>query len=158
MDKAKHQIGMNMKKKISTVLIATFILLNTYAQKSQIYIVNGKAIKGYDPVAFFTDAKPVMGQDSLMLQWHDASWYFASRKNLEAFQAAPEKYAPQYGGYCAYGTAMGHKAPTEVDTWTVLDGKLYFNYNSKVKGTWSKDRPAFIKKADQTWPTIKDKE
>ncbi|HEY6900870.1 MAG TPA: YHS domain-containing (seleno)protein, partial [Puia sp.] len=85
-------------------------------------------------------------------------WCFSSPKNLEAFKASPEKYAPQYGGYCAYGTSQGHKAPTEVDTWTVLDGKLYFNYNQKVKAMWTKDQPALIKKADETWPTLKDKE
>ena len=149
---------MKMKKKITTAILATFILLNVQAQKSSVYVAEGKAIKGYDPVAFFTESKPVMGQDSLMLQWSGATWYFASRKNLEAFKMDPEHYAPQYGGYCAYGTAKGHKAPTEADTWTILDGKLYFNYNQKVKELWSKDRPGLIKKADETWPMIKDKE
>jgi len=147
-----------MKKTISTAILAIFILLNTQAQKSQVYIADGKAIKGYDPVAFFTESKPVMGRDSLMVKWNDAAWYFANRKNLEAFKSAPEKFAPQYGGYCAYGTAKGHKAPTEVDTWTVVDGKLYFNYNKKVKEMWVKDEPGFIKMADQSWATIKDKE
>jgi YHS domain-containing protein len=149
---------MNMKKTISTAILATFILLHVQAQKSPVYIADGKAIKGYDPVAFFTESKPVMGQDSLMLQWNGAAWYFASRKNLEAFKMDPGHYAPQYGGYCAYGTAQGHKAPTQVETWTILDGKLYFNYNQKVKEVWSKDRPGMIKKADQNWPMIKDKE
>ncbi|MBS1567182.1 MAG: YHS domain-containing protein [Bacteroidetes bacterium] len=147
-----------MKKTISTGLLALFILLSAHAQKSPVYITGGKAIKGYDPVAFFTASKPMMGKDSLMLQWNGASWYFASRSNLEAFRAAPEKYAPQYGGYCAYGTAQGHKAPTETDTWSVVDGKLYFNYNQKVKTMWMKDQPALIKKADETWPMLKDKE
>jgi len=146
-----------MKKKILTAILALFVLFNVHAQKSPVYIANGKAIKGYDPVAFFNESKPVMGRDSLMLQWNSATWYFANRKNLEAFKAAPEKYAPQYGGYCAYGTAQGHKAPTEVETWSVIDGKLYFNYNQKVKETWSKDQPGMIKKADETWPMIKDK-
>ena len=146
-----------MKKTISTAFIVLFILLDTHAQKSQVYIADGKAIKGYDPVAFFTASKPVRGQDSLMLQWNGAVWYFADRKNLESFKAAPEKYAPRYGGYCAYGTAQGHKAPTEVETWSILDGKLYFNYNQKVKEMWSKDRAAMIKKADRNWTMIKDK-
>ena len=146
-----------MKKTISTTILAAVILVNAHAQRSQVYIANGKAIKGYDPVAFFTESKPVMGQDSLTLQWNGAAWYFADRKNLESFRSAPERYAPQYGGYCAYGTAQGHKAPTEADTWTVLDGKLYFNYNQKVKEMWSKDRPGMIKKADKNWPMIKDK-
>lgn len=147
-----------MKKTLSTLILAIFILLGAHAQKSPVYIDHGKAIHGYDPVAFFTQSKPVMGKDSLMYQWSGATWYFADRKNLESFKAAPEKYAPQYGGYCAFGTAYGHKAPTEVETWTVLDGKLYFNNSQKVKGMWDKDRPGFIKKANDNWPMIKDKE
>jgi YHS domain-containing protein len=149
---------MYMKKTISTAIAAMFILLHVQAQKSPVYVAGGKAIKGYDPVAFFTESKPLMGRDSLMLEWSGATWYFADRRNLEAFKAEPEKYAPQYGGYCAYGTAQGHKAPTEVETWTILDVKLYFNYNQKVKEAWSKDRPELIRKADENWPMIKDKE
>jgi YHS domain-containing protein len=145
-------------KLILTAILVIFGLLNADAQKSEVFIVKGKAIMGYDPVAFFTEARPVMGADSLTMQWNGASWYFASRKDLEAFRSAPEKYAPQYGGYCAYGMAQGHKAPTEVETWTVMDDKLYFNYNPKVKEVWSKDRAGMIKKADENWPVLKDKQ
>ena len=147
-----------MKRTITTSILGMLIILNAHAQKSPVYIADGKAIKGYDPVAFFTKGKPVMGRAKLTTQWNGASWYFADQEDLDAFNAAPEKYAPQYGGYCAYGTAMGHKAPTEVETWSVIDGKLYFNYNQKVKQTWSKDQAAMIKKADENWPGIKDKE
>jgi len=132
--------------------------MSVHAQKSSVYVAGGKAIKGYDPVAFFTESKPMMGKDSLTLKWNGASWFFADRKDLELFQATPEKYAPQYGGYCAYGTSQGHKAPTEVETWTVVDGKLYFNYNKKVKELWVKDQTGLIQKADANWPMIKDKE
>jgi hypothetical protein len=99
-----------------------------------------------------------MGRDSLMYAWNGASWLFSSRNNLESFKANPDRYAPRYGGYCAYGMAMGHKAPTEVETWSIVNDKLYFNYNEKVKETWSKDRPGMIKKADEVWPALKDKE
>jgi YHS domain-containing protein len=147
-----------MKKTITTALFGFAFLFGAHAQKSAINITDGKAIKGYDAVAFFTESRPVMGRDSLKLDWNGAEWYFADRKDLEQFKQSPEKYAPQYGGYCAYGTSQGHKAPIEVDTWTVLDGKLYFNYNKKVKELWSKDRPGLIKKADENWPLLKDKE
>jgi len=147
-----------MKKTLSTSILAIFILVNAHAQKSTVYVDKGKAIHGYDPVAFFTLSKPVMGKDSLMYRWNGANWYFADRKDLEAFKGDPEKYAPQYGGYCAYGTAQGHKAPTEADTWSVVDGKLYFNYNQKVKEMWVKDRSGYITKANANWPVIKDKE
>jgi YHS domain-containing protein len=147
-----------MKKTITVAVLAFFVSLNVHAQRSAIFITDGKAIKGYDPVAFFTMSKPVKGQDSLVYSWKDANWFFSSRTNLESFKANPEKYAPQYGGYCAYGTSQGHKAPSETDTWTVLNDKLYFNYNSKVKEMWSKDREGFIKMADQKWPELKDKQ
>jgi YHS domain-containing protein len=145
-----------MKKIIPIVALAFFTMLNAHAQQSPVYIANGHAIKGYDPVAFFTLSRPVKGEDSLAWSWKGASWLFSSRANLESFRANPEKYAPQYGGYCAYGTSQGHKAPTETDTWTVLDDKLYFNYNSKVKEIWKKDRAGYIKTADQKWPDLKD--
>lgn len=147
-----------MKKTLSTLILAIVILSGAQAQKSAVYIDNGKAIHGYDAVAFFTQSKPVMGRDSLMCDWNGATWYFADRMDLESFKATPEKYAPQFGGYCAYGTSQGHKAPSQVDTWSIVDGKLYFNYNKKVKEIWVKDQPGFIKKANENWLMIKDKE
>jgi YHS domain-containing protein len=140
------------------LLAATMFLVacTSTAQKgAEIFQKDGLAIGGYDPVAFFTESKPVKGSANYKFTWKDASWQFASQANLDAFKAAPEKYAPQYGGYCAYGTADGHKAPTQVDTWTVLDGKLYFNYNQKVKNLWDKDRPGYIEKANVNWEKIK---
>jgi hypothetical protein len=146
-----------MRKSIFAIafLFVSFISVN--AQKSEIYTPNGKAINGYDAVAFFKQSKPVMGSDSLSFMYMDAKWLFATRADLEAFKASPEQYAPQYGGYCAYGTSQGHKAPTKPETWTIVNDKLYFNYNPKVKELWLKDQQAFIEKADKTWPEIKDK-
>jgi YHS domain-containing protein len=128
------------------------------AQRAEIFSIDGKAIRGYDVVAFFNEGKAVKGNDTLAYTHKDTRWLFSSRKNLEAFKANPGQYLPQYGGYCAYGTADGHKAPTETDTWTIVDGKLYFNYNQKVKGLWTKNQPALIQKANTQWPLIKDKE
>ena len=147
-----------MKKIILSAIVLCFIVIGAHAQKSATFVADGKAIKGYDPVAFFTESRAVRGQDSLMYGWNGADWLFSSRANLDRFRAEPEKYAPQYGGYCAYGTSQGHKAPTQVDTWSVVDGKLYFNYSMKVKEMWMKDRAGFIMKADQQWPALKDKE
>ena len=144
-----------MKKTFSLALFVLTVITHVHAQKAEVYSPGGKAIKGYDPVAFFTDARPVMGADSLSYSWNGATWLFSTRQHLERFKADPEKFAPQYGGYCAYGTSQGHKAPSEVDTWTVLDDKLYFNYNQKVKAMWDKDRPAYIQKANGNWEKIK---
>lgn len=145
-------------KKIMTIIAMLFLIISAaQAQKSEIFISSGKAIKGYDPVAFFKESKPVKGSDNISFQYKDATWLFSTVENLESFKKSPEKYAPQYGGYCAYGTADGHKAPTQTDTWTVVNGKLYFNYNTKVKENWDKQQAALIEKANTQWPLIKDK-
>jgi len=115
------------------------------------------AIRGYDPVAYFTVGRPTPGKKELSFAWNGAEWHFASTANLDSFKAMPEHYAPQYGGYCAYGTAEGHKAPTEPDAWTILDGKLYLNYNKDVLVIWSKDRSGYIKKADSNWTYLREK-
>lgn len=145
-------------KRIPLFLLLFFVTVQLNAQRSPVFAPGGKAIRGYDPVAFFNESKPVMGNDSLTVNWNDVTWKFSSEKNKEMFIAAPEKFAPQYGGYCAYGTSQGHKAPTQVETWSVVDGKLYFNYNKKVQESWNKDKESLIKKADSLWPEIKNKE
>jgi YHS domain-containing protein len=146
-----------MKKFILAAFLFT-AACTTQAQRAEIFSTDGKAIRGYDVVAFFTEGKAVRGSDTLAYTYKDAQWLFSSVKNREAFKGNPDKYLPQYGGYCAYGTADGHKAPTETDTWTIVDGKLYFNYNQKVKGLWTTDQPRLIEKADTQWPMIKDKD
>jgi YHS domain-containing protein len=106
------------------------------------------AIVGYDPVAYFKEGKPVKGQDTLVYEWMGAKWKFASQANLDAFKADPEKYAPQYGGYCAYGVAQGYLVKIEPDQFTILDGKLYLNYDADVQAKWRKDPTGFNQQAD----------
>jgi YHS domain-containing protein len=144
-----------MKRFLIIAALAFITAVQAQAQQSEIFAPGGKAIKGYDPVAFFKESKPVKGSDKFQYKWKDATWLFSTNENLEAFKADPEKYAPQYGGYCAYGTSQGHKAPTQTDTWTVLNDKLYFNYNDKVKELWTKDQANLIKAADEKWPEVK---
>ncbi|MBI2272277.1 MAG: YHS domain-containing protein [Chitinophagaceae bacterium] len=146
-----------MKRKMLILGVILITVLGSYAQKSEIFTSEGKAIKGYDPVAFFTQNMPVKGDEGFQYNWKNSAWFFSSKENLEKFKADPEKYAPQYGGYCAYGTSEGHKAPTQTDTWTILDNKLYFNYNKKVKELWVPNQMALIHKADSLWPAIRDK-
>ena len=146
-----------MKKMTTVFSIALLISITSFGQKSPTFINNGKAIRGYDPVAYFTAGKPVKGTDQIVFDWNNAKWYFASKKNLDLFKASPEKYAPQYGGYCAYGLSRGYKAPIEADAWTIDNGKLYLNYNLDVREEWNKDRKQRIEKADKNWPTVKDK-
>jgi len=123
-----------------------------------IFQSGGVAIHGYDPVAYFQNKKPAKGKKEYELPWRGAKWRFGSAENLELFRANPEQYAPQYGGYCAYGMSSGYAAPTEADAWSVVDGKLYLNYNKQVQKMWSKDRPGYIQKADRNWPQIPKKD
>jgi len=146
-----------MKKSILMFSILVIASLSLFSQKSETFVQSGKAIRGYDPVAYFSEGKPVKGDEKLVYNWNNANWYFSSQQNLDLFKANPEKYAPQYGGYCAYGLAEGHKAPTDADAWTIEDGKLYLNYNTDVRKMWSKEKKERIEKADKNWPTVKDK-
>ena len=146
-------------KRVMVIVIALISICSVVsAQKSPVYAPKGIALEGYDAVAFFTQGKPVKGSSAYATQWNGAQWLFADQADLESFKKAPGKYAPQYGGYCAYGAAQGHKAPTEIDTWTVVGDKLYLNYNQKVKSTWVKDQGSYIESANKIWPQIMDKE
>ena len=115
---------------------------------------DGVAIEGYDPVAFFTDSKPVMGSSEYTYQWHGAVWHFASAQHRDAFAKSPESYAPQYGGYCAYGVSQGHTAPVDPAAWKIINGKLYLNYNKEVQKLFLNDPSSEIEKADQNWPKL----
>ena len=112
------------------------------------------AILGYDPVAYFTDGKPAKGQDAYATDWMGATWKFASKAHLDLFKAAPEKYAPQYGGYCAYGVSQDHLVSIEPDKFKVLDGKLYLNYDADVQATWLKDPAGYIRQADAKFQAL----
>ncbi len=122
---------------------------------SEIYATNGVAINGYDAVAYFTDHKPVKGSDKFATTYKGATFYFASAAHRDAFASNPGRYAPQYGGYCAFGTAEGHKAPTEPQAFTIVDDKLYLNYSDDVAKTWRTDIGGYIKKANANWETVK---
>ncbi|MFM9915425.1 MAG: YHS domain-containing (seleno)protein [Rhizobacter sp.] len=112
------------------------------------------AILGYDTVAYFTDGKPAKGSDAFVTTWMGAKWKFASQAHLDLFKAAPEKYAPQYGGYCAYGVAVDNLVSIEPDKFKVLDGKLYLNYDGDVQQKWLKNPVGFIKTADSKFQAL----
>lgn len=119
--------------------------------------MEGKAIRGVDPVSYFTKGKPAKGDPKFSYSWKEGNWQFVSEEHRQMFKTNPEKYAPQYGGYCAYGMANGYKAPTESDAWTIVDGKLYLNYNNEVRKMWNQKQGEFISKADKNWPSVKGK-
>ncbi|NTV48827.1 MAG: YHS domain protein [Geobacteraceae bacterium] len=113
--------------------------------------VGNLAIKGYDTVAYFQVGKALKGNESFTSQWHKLTWFFLSRENRDLFEAAPEKYAPQYDGYCAWAMTEERKAITDPEVWKIVDGKLYLNCSTAAYEKWSKDISGNIIKADKNW-------
>jgi hypothetical protein len=145
-----------MKKLFLFVLLTIFSAVQMNAQQKQVFTKNNIAVNGYDVVAYFTDSNAVKGNEEHTVNWKDANWQFATAEHASLFKANPEKYAPQYGGYCAFGCSRGYKAKTDPGAWSIVNGKLYLNYNSNVREVWNKDIENYIKKADAAWALIKD--
>jgi len=116
--------------------------------------LSDKAVGGYDPVAYFTQGKPVKGNTNNSTEYRGALWLFSSQENLEKFKTDPEKYAPQYGGYCAYAIATGTTAKGDPEQWEIVDDKLYLNINRSIKKRWSDNKDKYIPDADANWPEI----
>jgi YHS domain-containing protein len=114
----------------------------------------GQAIRGYDPVAYFTDGKPEPGESEFSLPYQGAIWRFASAEHRDLFKADPARYAPQYGGYCAYAVSLGKTAPIDPQAWRIVDGKLYLNKNPGIQKDWEEDIPGNIAKGNANWPKI----
>ena len=119
--------------------------------KTPTFADDGGAIRGYDPVAYFTQGEPVPGDAAHSTIYNDATWHFSSAENLALFEADPARYAPQYGGYCAYAMSNGWVVSTDPEAWHIEDDKLYLNYSLGVRKTWLKDVPGYIEKGDGHW-------
>jgi YHS domain-containing protein len=117
----------------------------------------GMVIRGYDPVAFFTEGRPVPGSPEFSMEYEGGTYLFSSAANREMFRANPERYAPRYGGFCAYGVAVGKKFDIDAGSWRIKNDKLYFNLNPQILETWSRDADDFIRKSEANWPRIRSK-
>lgn len=136
-------------------LMGVLISINAYAlDPTYTPLFSDKAIRGYDTVAYFTESKPVKGDEKFSTQYNEATWLFSSQENLDIFLADPEKYAPQYGGYCAYAVANNGTASIKPELFTIHDGKLYLNYNQSVNDKWLANKDDFIVDADKNWPKL----
>jgi len=113
---------------------------------------NDLAVRGFDTVALFTEGELTEGRPEFSHQWKGADWRFSSMENLEKFKTAPEKYAPQFGGYCSYAVSHGYTADGDPATWKIVEGKLYLNYNQKAKELWEKEQEKFIRDGERNWP------
>lgn len=138
-----------------TLALAGLLAASSLAMaEDEVFATEAGAIRGYDPVAYHTEGKATPGAEAIVHRWNGATWHFASEANRALFVADPVRYAPRYGGYCAYGTSNGYKVSTEPEAFAIVDGVLYLNYNVPVQNTWNKDRPGYIGKADTQWRSL----
>lgn len=117
----------------------------------------GLALQGYDPVAYFTDGEATPGNWKITATYKDATYRFASEEHKAKFEANPEAYAPQYGGFCAFGAAMGFKFDGDPNQWKIVDGELFLNLSKDVQERWETDIAGYVEKADANWVEIVDK-
>ncbi|MEZ4932766.1 MAG: YHS domain-containing (seleno)protein [Saprospiraceae bacterium] len=150
--------------KITTFIFLVFLMGNTLFSQAQLkmenYLVNtdkkGVLIDGYDPVAFFTENKPVKGNPAFNETWQEATYYFSSEENKLLFAANPEKYTPQFGGYCGYAVSLGHLAPIDVNYFSIINERLIFQHNQKALDGWNKNSNS-LQLADKYWPQLLSK-
>lgn len=146
-----------MKSLFSAFLLLMALSTVALAKELQNLDRNGVAIQGYDPVAFFTNNRPVKGTAQFQSEYRGAKYYFASPEHKAAFDKEPAKYEPQFGGYCAYGASQGHKAPVKIEAWQIVNGRLLMQYDLGVKDDFNKDQQNNLSKADRNWPGLVEK-
>ena len=148
-----------MKKIHSMILAVLVVAVSFFAVDSYAGNVANSTtgVQGYDLVSYHTEGKAVRGSGTNLVVVDDVTYLFATEDNKKAFEANPEKYLPAYGGYCAYGVALGKKFVGDAEIWEIVDGTLYLNLAPNVQEEWKKDVPGNIQKANSNWPGIKDK-
>jgi YHS domain-containing protein len=149
-----------MKKLLAAFAFALTALFVTAApsaaQQAPVYtgLLSRVAVGGYDPVAYFTQGRPVRGSTQFRITHQGYEYRFASAEHLAQFRANPARYLPQYGGYCAWAVAQGYTASGNPQNWRIVDGRLYLNYNDEVQTRWERDIPGFIRSANANWPSV----
>ena len=158
---SENVIGALLK---TIITIAVFLLMLTaaYSQRQQVKYFNnlndsGVIIDGYDPVAFFTDDKPVKGDAQFQFSYEDAIYYFSTQEHLQLFKENPEKYKPQFGGWCAYAVSLGRVAPIDVKTFSIVNGRLVIQHNQRAVNGWNKDVQGNLALADKYWPKVSER-
>jgi YHS domain-containing protein len=124
------------------------------ASAGEFFEKDGVALRGYDPVSYFSEGKPQRGLPAHSYVYKGSRFHFASAENQRLFSDDPGRYAPQFGGFCAYGTAQGYKVSTQPDAFAVVNGRLYLNYNREVVKIWQQDVPGNIALAEEKWPEV----
>ena len=146
-------------KKLLLLLIVASLALPVFAQTKSLLNLDksGVAIQGYDPVAFFTDKKPVKGDAKFVSKHDGAIYFFASKEHKDLFKAEPAKYEPVFGGYCAYGVSRNKLVEIDVDAFQIVDGKLLLQYSKGVRDDFNEDAKGNLAKANANWPKLLEK-
>lgn len=146
-------------KKLHVLIISalTLVALTGTSLWALDYTHSTPGIGGYDPVAYFTKGKAIKGNGYYVADYNGVTYAFSSEEHQEMFEANPKKYVPAYGGYCAYGVAVGKKFVADPDVWKIVNGKLYLNLDRNIQNKWNKDIPGYIKTADANWVEIREK-
>lgn len=146
-------LGLKRSTKLLTLLFATFIAPTARGDEPRL------SISGYDPVAYFTQGKPVQGKPEFEHSWHRLRWRFVNGEHRDLFMRDPKHYAPQYDGYCAMGVSeneLAHKDTVDPEAWAIVDGKLYLAHNHYFMQAWRENAKQHIRQADQDWEVVKD--
>jgi len=149
-----------MKTKTLITSLGAVLLLAASAYAGELVNVSGAskiAVSGYDPVAFFTDAKPINGSPFISAEYQGATYFFVSEDHKKLFSESPDKYAPQFGGFCAFGVGLNKLFPVDINTWQVRDGKLYLNLNGDILKKFNADFDGNVAKAGKNWPGLVEK-
>ena len=141
---------MRQIQRLTVLAVLLLAAIGTLADTT-VFETNSGAIRGYDPVAYFRESRAVEGSEQFVDTWNNTTWYFASAENRDAFREDPERYAPQYGGHCAYAMRSGKLVSVDPEAWHIIDGKLYLNYSKRIQKRWLKDPAGFIAEADAQW-------
>jgi hypothetical protein len=141
-----------------TVILAFLLSLAASSPKPAVNVQSDNlALRGYDAVAYFTDGRAIRGLAQFEFTWNGARWRFASSTNRDQFMKMPDRYAPQFGGYCSWAVAHNYTADGDPEAWKIVDGRLYLNYSKRVQKKWEADIPGFIRQGNANWPGVLNK-
>ena len=145
-----------MNRRMVLITFALFLTTGAWASQPSVYtgLLSDTGAGGYDTVSYFETGKPTKGSRGYTAEYQGVTWRFANAQNLARFQASPERFAPAYGGYCAWAVAQGYLAKGDPQHWAIRDGRLYLNYNQSVQNRWLEDTRGFIRQADANWPKV----
>lgn len=148
---------LNRLTKLAFLMVLGLGLAGHLHAQAQNLEKSGRALQGYDPVAFFTKGKPVKGNPAISSKFNGATYYFGSAEDKELFDKEPAKYVPQFGGFCAYGVSKGDLVKIEVDAFQIVDGRLLLQYDKDIRDKFNKDTKGNLKTANANWPMVSKK-